>query len=145
MGVHNPAMRRIPAASKITDAIAIRISGLLSNLEPARATKAPPTTRRINRRPAPGQPSANVEYKRRKANFLRSLASQTTNALETPKGGRLVPLLRFRIAIHESQVVGKLQLDDSSFQSDRGSVGPVVSAQLGQDGLNASLDAFFGD
>ena len=65
MGVHRPAMRRIPAAIESTAAIVTSVGEALDSLEAARATSADPTTTRMRSRPVPGQPPANVEYKRR--------------------------------------------------------------------------------
>jgi hypothetical protein len=65
MGVHNPAMRRMPAASESTARIVMFKGGSIHSLEAARTTNAEPITRRMKSKPVPGQPPANVEYRRR--------------------------------------------------------------------------------
>jgi len=65
MGVHNPAMRRMPAASKTTVTIVTFKGGSIHSLEAARTTSAEPITKRMKSKPVPGQPPANVEYSRR--------------------------------------------------------------------------------
>jgi len=70
MGVHKPAIRRIPAPIESTAAIVTFVGGSLQSLELARTSSAEPTTTRMRSRPMPGQPPANVEYKRRNNNTL---------------------------------------------------------------------------
>jgi len=48
-----------------TDKIVMGMAGLLSKTESALLTKTNPNISRINMRPIPGEPPANVEYKRR--------------------------------------------------------------------------------
>ena len=67
MGVHKPAISRIPAPIKSTaEIVTVMGGGSLHNLELARTTSAEPTTKRMRSKPAPGQPPANVEYNLRK-------------------------------------------------------------------------------
>ena len=67
MGVHKPAINRIPAPSKRMAGIVTFIGGgSLRKVKPARTTSAEPATARIRSNPVPGQPPANVEYRRRK-------------------------------------------------------------------------------
>src|SRR5208282_4094431 len=67
MGVHKPAINRIPAPSKRMVGIVTLIGGgSLRRVKQARTTSAEPATARIRSNPVPGQPPANVEYKRRK-------------------------------------------------------------------------------
>ena len=66
-GVHKPAMSRIPAPIKSMAGIVTSIGGgSLRSVSPARTTSAEPATARIKSNPVPGQPPANVEYRRRK-------------------------------------------------------------------------------
>jgi hypothetical protein len=67
IGVHKPTISRIPAPIKSTAGIVKFIGGRsLHSLKPARTTSAEPTTKRMRSKPVPGQPPANVEYRRRK-------------------------------------------------------------------------------
>src|SRR5208282_365710 len=67
MGVHKPAISRTPAPIKsIAGMITFKGGGSLHSDKPARTTSAEPATTRIRSNPVPGQPPANVEYKRRK-------------------------------------------------------------------------------
>jgi len=67
IGVHKPTISRIPAPIKSTAGIVKFIGGgSLHSLKPARTTSADPTTKRMRSKPVPGQPPANVEYRRRK-------------------------------------------------------------------------------
>ncbi len=106
------------------------IGGPPRNLVKARLINAMPATRRMNRRPAPGQPWPNVENRRR----IRTLVElrRGPNATESPK--RAVGSL-FRV----------LQFDDSALQPYHGGVGSVVGAQFGEDVLDSAFDGFFGD
>ena len=63
--VHNPAMRRMPAAIERTATIVTFKGGSIHSLESARTTNVEPTTKRMKSKPVPGQPPANVEYSRR--------------------------------------------------------------------------------
>jgi len=65
MGVHKPAMSKTPANIKRTDVTVTFIGEPPEILELARTISAEPMTRRSRTRPIPGQPPANVEYKRR--------------------------------------------------------------------------------
>ena len=66
MGVHKPTTSSIPAPIKSTAGIVtFSGGGSLQSLTLARATNEHPTTARIRSNPVPGQPPANVEYKRR--------------------------------------------------------------------------------
>jgi hypothetical protein len=66
MGVHRPTTRRTPDDSRNADVIVAFSAGSLHKIELARATSTYPTTIRIRSKPRPGQPPANVEYRRRK-------------------------------------------------------------------------------
>src|SRR5271166_1116150 len=67
MGVHKPAINRIPAPSKSMAGIVTFIGGgSLHSVRPAPPARAEPATTRIRSSPVPGQPPANVEYRRRK-------------------------------------------------------------------------------
>jgi hypothetical protein len=65
IGVHKPATSNIPAAKESTASIRTFIAGSLASRDTARTISAEPTTARMRSKPAPGQPPANVEYKRR--------------------------------------------------------------------------------
>ena len=63
-GVHNPAMRR--SAASASDAEATMCNGEpLDSPEPACQSTTAPTTSRISNKAIPGEPPANVEYRRR--------------------------------------------------------------------------------
>jgi len=64
-GVHSPGIRRIPHPAKNTDITVVFIGGSFHSIELARTISAEPTTKRMRSKPMPGQPPANVEYRRR--------------------------------------------------------------------------------
>lgn len=66
IGVHSPGTRRIPHPTKNAEVIVVFIGGSLQSVEVARTISAEPTTDRMRSKPVPGQPPANVEYRRRK-------------------------------------------------------------------------------
>jgi hypothetical protein len=68
MGVHKPATSRIPVAMESAARMVTFIGGSPASLEAARTVNAEPTTKRVRSKPAPGQPPANVEYRRRNKN-----------------------------------------------------------------------------
>src|ERR1700722_11552280 len=68
-GVHKPISKSSPAPMPNTDSTVTRVEGSLYNRATARQIKANPSTKRIRRRPTPGQPWANVENRRRKRQF----------------------------------------------------------------------------
>jgi len=94
IGVHKPAISRTPAAIKSTAGIVTFIGGgSLHSLKLARTTRVEPTTKRMRSKPVPGQPPANVEYRRRKMRlsgryYFVMLSSRT----DTPKRARIVTL-----------------------------------------------------
>jgi hypothetical protein len=63
--------------------------GSLRSVKPARTTSAEPATTRIRSNPVPGQPPANVEYRRRKVRIFRStlLFSAVLKRYGKPKKG----------------------------------------------------------
>jgi hypothetical protein len=65
MGVQKPAISRIPAPIKSMVGTVTFMAGSAHRIELARAINAEPTTKRIRSKPVPGQPPANVEYRRR--------------------------------------------------------------------------------
>ena len=72
IGVHKPRISSIPAPIKNKAGIVTVIGGRsLHSLKLARTISAEPTTTRMRSNPAPGQPPANVEYKRRKTHPSR--------------------------------------------------------------------------
>ena len=66
IGVHRPGIRRIPDPARNAEVIVVCVGGLLHRVELARTTSAEPPIRRMRSKPVPGQPPANVEYRRRK-------------------------------------------------------------------------------
>ena len=66
IGVHRPTISRIPTPIESTARMVTFIGGWLASLVAARTTSAQPITKRRRSKPTPGQPPANVEYKRRK-------------------------------------------------------------------------------
>ena len=72
IGVHKPTISRSPAPSKSAAGIVTLIGGRsVHSLRLARTISAEPMTARMRSKPTPGQPPANVEYKRRKAHPSR--------------------------------------------------------------------------
>jgi hypothetical protein len=65
MGVHRPPIRRIPAPNERMATVVTFRGGSDHSLELARTISDDPTTSRNRSKPEPGQPPANVEYKRR--------------------------------------------------------------------------------
>ena len=65
MGVHRPGIRRIPHPARHADVIVLVIGGSFHSIALARITSAEPPTKRMRSKPVPGQPPANVEYRRR--------------------------------------------------------------------------------
>ena len=66
IGVHKPAISRIPAAIESNVRMLKFMGAWLVSPEAARTTTAEPMTKRMRSKPTPGQPPANVEYSRRK-------------------------------------------------------------------------------
>ena len=134
MGVHKPTIRSIPAAAATTHGIAKRMGRPFHSTATPRSINAIPVTRRKRRRPAPGQPWANVENNRRKINSCLALFRLgNLDAIRSPKKSRRVTLS------------SELEFDDPAFHPDHGGVGAVVGAQFGEDILYSTLDSFFGD
>ena len=87
-GVHSPAIKRIPTPRRIAEVTVVDIGGSPHNRRPARTTSTEPTTTRISSKPAPGQPPANVEYKRRTRTLSHELECQICRAIRHPKASR---------------------------------------------------------
>jgi len=87
MGVHKPAISRIPAPIKSTAETVTFVGGSPHKLELARTTSAEPTTKRMRSKPVPGKPPANVEYRRRNEATFRGtlLGSALAHANRKPK------------------------------------------------------------
>src|ERR1017187_2554486 len=82
-----------------------------------------PRQSRSSSRPTPGQLLGKVENRR--CRVLPSSSVWSSRWVSTPSKGLVgVPLLRDLV---------QLQIDDSALQSYRDSMGPVVSAKLGED------------
>ena len=93
IGVHRPGMRRIPDAARNTEVMAVWIGGPLHPVELARTSSVEPATRRMRSKPMPGQPPANVEYKRRTDTPFCTFQIPTSGRLvETPKRVAIVTL-----------------------------------------------------
>ena len=88
MGVHSPESRRSPIPVNNADITIVWIGELLHTAELARATSVEPRTRRMRSNPMPGQPPANVEYRRRKTHLSNPYKYPTLHKRsETPKEG----------------------------------------------------------
>jgi hypothetical protein len=83
MGVHKPASRSIPTQVVRADSIADPSGGPLSSFVMPCTINAIPAANRINRRPIPGEPWANVENSRRTTK-ARVQDSQPAANLERP-------------------------------------------------------------
>jgi hypothetical protein len=94
MGIHNPASRSIPATIPSTSRMADSICGPPRSFMSPEAIIAIPATSRRNRRPTPGQPWANVEYRRRRS--APSQGSPNEESEQSPKrvGGSLFRVSR---------------------------------------------------
>src|SRR5215469_13030635 len=76
MGVHKPAISRIPAPiRRMAGIITFTGGGSLNSVILAPAASAEPATTRIRSNPVPGQPPANDEYRRRKDAPFRTTLS----------------------------------------------------------------------
>ncbi len=99
MGVHSPGTRRIPDPPKSAEVIVVFIGGgSLQSVELARTISTKPTTTRMRSNPMPGQPPANVEYRRRNcAPFRTLLGSVVAEPDRKPKKSRDRHSLEFGI------------------------------------------------
>ena len=89
IGVHSPGMSRIPDPTRHADAIVVTLTGgAPHSVELARTTSAEPTTSRMSSKPAPGQPVANVEYRRRNQDLPAVLVSAVATPDQNPRKGR---------------------------------------------------------
>ena len=95
IGVHKPASRRVPPAIPITAGAACPMEAPARRMKNPWVTRTLPATSRMNKRPAPGQPSAKVENRRRKGTPARGYP---TSACE-PSPERTGPEPLFRVAI----------------------------------------------
>jgi hypothetical protein len=93
IGVHKPAISRIPAAIESNVRMVKFIGAWLVSLEAARTTNAEPMTKRMRSKPTPGHPPANVEYSRRKKAPVNNLGYEVSDPPETPKRVEIVTLL----------------------------------------------------
>ena len=85
MGVHKPTIKSIPSVTKNMAGIVTFIGGgSLHKVKPAPAANAEPATTRIRSNPVPGQPPANVEYRRLKEPPFRT--TLLSSAVLKPKG-----------------------------------------------------------
>ena len=84
-GVHNPAMRRSPATASNAQATIVCNGGSLQSRGPAYQRRTAPTTSRISSKPIPGQPPANVEYRRRNT-YLDTIIRREVATANPPTG-----------------------------------------------------------
>ena len=92
IGVHRPGIRRIPDPVR-NAAIKVRwVGGLLHKMELSRTTSADPPTTRMSSNPMPGQPPANVEYRRRKDTSFQLIACDIARQITAPKRVMFVTL-----------------------------------------------------
>jgi hypothetical protein len=90
MGVHKPTIKKIPPPTKsMAGIVTFSGGGSLNSVKIALPASAEPTTNRIRSKPVPGQPPANVEYRRRNgAPFRTTLpVSYVLKAERNPKKG----------------------------------------------------------
>ena len=122
------------------------IGGSVHKVKPARTISAEPTTERMSIKPMPGQPPANVEYKRRnRAPFWTLLVCDTSEADRNPKKSRERHSLEFGWQAGEQGTGGVLQFDDSSLQADHRGMRSVAGAQFRKDALDSALHGFLRD
>src|SRR5271166_3816858 len=108
MGVHSPGIRRIPQAARSAHVIVVFIGGgSRQSVELARTISAEPTTKRMRSKPMPGQPPANVEYRRRKqAPFWTILDSVVAESDRNPKKSHDRHSLVFRAHLRRAGKAG---------------------------------------
>ena len=94
MGVHSPSIRRSPASREMRTEIVSLIGGSLQSRARAH-NKRGPDTRRMRSSPVPGQPPANVEYKRRNTRPSEPRMSGLLTFSDTPKRVVSFTLSRF--------------------------------------------------
>jgi len=85
MGVHKPASKSIPTHVVTAGSIADPSGGPLSSFVMSCTINAIPAASRINRRPMPGEPWANVENSRR---TTKARLQDSQRTLKTSKGPR---------------------------------------------------------
>ncbi len=146
IGVHKPRISSIPAPIKSTAGIVTFIGGRsLHSLKPARTINAEPTTTRMRSNPVPGQPPANVEYKRRNDTPFNTYPE--SSFLE----GNRYPKKSFDRHSLESGFfggagqVGKLQVDNPSLQANHRGVRSIIGAQFRKDAFDSTLDGLLSD
>jgi len=96
MGVHSPEIRRSPNPVRNMEVTVTLIGGSRHSVALARATSAEPTTRRIRSKPMPGQPCANVEYRRLKTHLLNLSILRHSASGSKPQKGSGSSLFRVR-------------------------------------------------
>jgi hypothetical protein len=69
-GVQSPSISKMPDPNRIAEIMVVRSGGSTHSSKPAGTINTEPTTKRRSSNPVPGQPPANVEYKRRNTNPL---------------------------------------------------------------------------
>jgi hypothetical protein len=91
------------------------------------------STSLIRSSPAPGRPSGNVQNSRRTAQCPCDDDMALWAKAEALKRATGQPLSRL------------FEVDDAALQADRGRMGAIVGAKLGEDVSDATLDRLFGD
>jgi len=92
IGVHRPAIRRIAHPARNAAVMVVCVGGLFHTVGLARITNAEPIARRMRSKPVPGQPPANVEYRRRNDTSLQLIASDIAGRIAAPKRVELFTL-----------------------------------------------------
>jgi hypothetical protein len=135
-GVHNPTKRSAPAIIAAISRIASSTGCAALHPRRPQATTAPPATSRRIRRPAPGQPRANVEKRRRRSAPYSSLPN--CDSATKPQQGLSATLSGPTWTRATSS-----SLDNPALNTDHRSMGPVVRTELGKDILYAPFDGVF--
>lgn len=92
IGVHRPAIKRIPDPARNAADMVVCVGGLFHTVELARITSAEPITKRMRSKPMPGQPPANVEYRRLNDTSFQIIASAIAGRIAAPKRVETVTL-----------------------------------------------------
>jgi len=104
IGVHKPNISKMPDPRRIAEVIVAFSGGSPHISKPARTTSTHPVTSRISNNPVPGQPPANVEYKRRNMHLVALTRVPHVKAHQYPKESRNPHPLEF--AMQAAKVAG---------------------------------------
>ena len=128
-GVHRPGMRRSPNPVRNAEIIVVLTSGLLHSAGFARRSSAAPRMTRMRSKPMPGQPPANVEYRRRKnPPFDTPPVSCLAKTERNPKESRYGHSLEFNLTARNQPA--DLEVDDSSFQPNHCGLRSIIGTQF---------------